>query len=274
MRRITTDVREKIQALCRVLGDFLPLTSRSKSAVTFKSIFAGRRIAGYLEGDIKQKALSKGWEKIIRLHPRLPYLLIRDIVPASINYRYYKRNPLRKEEIDQLMVCLEALDIDMRKELEKLKASLNENIPEITVAPAELIKRLEHHPLSPEIASAPLQLFKDGHFNEAVRKSAERFEARVQLLSNKQEKGRDLMSKAFNVQKPCIQLNNLLTENERNTQEGIQFMAMGMMQAIRNIFSHGDEPSRSPEECYEMLLSINWLFRKLNEAIPFENEEV
>jgi len=26
---------------------------------------------------------------------------------------------------------------------------------------------------------------------------------------------------------------------------------------------HGDENTRSPEECYEMLLYLNWLFRHL-----------
>lgn len=41
------------------------------------------------------------------------------------------------------------------------------------------------------------------------------------------------------------------------------FMAMGMMRAIRNVFSQGDEAQRSPEVCFEMLLFFNWLFRQL-----------
>lgn len=43
-------------------------------------------------------------------------------------------------------------------------------------------------------------------------------------------------------------------------------LTMGMMSAIRNVFSHGDEEQRSPEEAFEMLLFINWLYRLLPES--------
>ena len=52
---------------------------------------------------------------------------------------------------------------------------LDETVPEIQVPPEELVKRLEKHPLVSEIASEPLEQFKNGHFNESVRKAAERF---------------------------------------------------------------------------------------------------
>ena len=71
------------------------------------------------------------------------------------------------------------------------------------------------------------------------------------------------MGKAFSGLKPLLPLNKLTTENEKAFQEGYQLMAMGLMGGIRNIFSHGDENERSPEECYEMLLLINWMFRHL-----------
>lgn len=41
---------------------------------------------------------------------------------------------------------------------------------------------------------------------------------------------------------------------------------MGMMRGIRNIFSHWDEGRRPPEECYGLLLFINWLLRPLPET--------
>lgn len=71
------------------------------------------------------------------------------------------------------------------------------------------------------------------------------------------------MSKVFSLSNPLIPLNNMATENEKGVQEGYMFMTMGLVRGIRNIFSHGDESQRSPEECYEMLLFINWLFRHL-----------
>lgn len=63
--------------------------------------------------------------------------------------------------------------------------------------------------------------------------------------------------KAFSGPTPILPLNSLSTENEKSFQEGYQLLAMGSMGVIRNIFSHGDENTWSPEECFEMLLFLN-----------------
>ena len=149
----------------------------------------------------------------------------------------------------------------MTAELRKIK--LDETVPESRIPPGERVRRLENHPLVADIATAPLELFRNGHFNEAVRKASERFEAAVQHKTGLQEIGKGLMSKVFSITNPLISLNSMVTENEKGIQEGYMFMTMGLMRGIRNIFSHGDENQRSPEECYEILLFINWLFRHL-----------
>jgi len=262
IRRITADKRDLIRELTRLMYDFLPLTIRGKNTTTFTSIFEESRIHGYLDkGSHKKAQLQNGFENLLRYHQNLPYTVIRKVVPAAIAYRRYKRDPLRQDELDSLIKVLGKLDIDMKSELGQI--SLDVSVPEIQVPPEELVKRLENHPLSPEIASEPLQQFKNGHFNEAVRKASERFEFKVQNLSGSTDIGKKLMSRVFNLTSPAIQLNSLTSENEKSIQEGYQYMSMGMMQAIRNIFSHGDEDQRSPEEAFEMLLFINWLFRSL-----------
>jgi uncharacterized protein (TIGR02391 family) len=160
-----------------------------------------------------------------------------------------------------LIDCLGQLGLDMSKELREV--GIDETVPEICVPPQELVKRLEHHPLSSEVASEPLVLFRNGHFNESVRKAAERFEVFVQQKTGATEIGKNLMSKVFSLSNPVIALNSLTSENEKGIQEGYMLMTMGMMRGIRNIFSHGDEGQRPPEECYEMLLFINWLFGQI-----------
>ncbi len=97
------------------------------------------------------------------------------------------------------------------------------------------------------------------------QKAAEKFEVLVKSLSGLKDIGKDLMAKAFKLDSPKIRINDLSTDNEKGAQEGYQFMTMGMMRAIRNVFSQGDENIRTPEECYEMLMFINWLFRNLNQ---------
>jgi len=46
--------------------------------------------------------------------------------------------------------------------------------------------------------------------------------------------------------------------------EGYKLLSMGSMSAIRNIFSHSDEERRTPKECFEMLLFLNWMLRFYN----------
>jgi len=233
-----------IRQLTEILSAFLPLTAHSQNTVTFQTIFAESGIAHYLEGQVKRQALQCAWEKVFRQHQKLPYTLIRKIVPAAVSYRRHKRDPLRQVELESLISTLESLDIGMTRELQKIE--LDETIPDICIPPRELVRRLENHPLATEVATEPLELFRNGHFNEAVRKASERFEAAIQQKTSLQDIGKGLMSKAFSLSNPLIPLNNMATENEKGIQEGYMFMTMGLMRGIRNIFSHGDENQRSP----------------------------
>jgi uncharacterized protein (TIGR02391 family) len=259
--RITADKKAKINELVEIVHSFLPLSSRSKSAITFTTIFKESKVDRYLNMDNKKQALQNGFENVFRYHPKLPKKLFRKIVPAAIEYRRFKRNPLTKEELNTLIKRLDAMGVNMKAELSKIE--IDESLPEIQVPPSELLIRLLNHPLEGELATEPVSLFKNGHFNEAVRKASERFEARIQNLTGFKEIGKSLMGKAFTIQAPAILLNTLSTENEKSFQEGYMHLAMGTMASIRNIFSHGDENTRSPEECFEMLMYLNWLFRHL-----------
>lgn len=262
VRRITTDTKVRIRKLVDLIYNFLPFSTHSTRAPSFIKIFSESHIEKYLErGASKKQKLQIGWENVLRYHKKLPYTLIRKIIPASIEYRRYKRNPLKKEELHELINCLDILGIKMKAELKKI--DLDETMPEVRIPPRELLANLKKHISSLDIEDEVVILFENGHYNEAVRKASELFEVKVQKLSNLEDIGKNLMAKAFKLDNPKIKLNNLSTENEKAIQEGYMFLAMGMMRAIRNIFSHGDEKQRSPEEAYEMLIFINWLFRQL-----------
>ena len=243
-----------------ILYYFLPLSAKSDKAVTFSSIFANSRIEDYLKGpDNKRQALQKGFENLLRYHERLPWTIIRKIVPAAIVYRKYIRDPLKQVEVDNLAQCLLNLGIDMREEFNRLK--IDETLPRITVPPERLLKQLRNHDLDPSISAEPLELFRDGHYNEAVRRACEKFEAKVQKLSSLLDKcGRALMGQVFSTI-THIDTTGIEDCNKQDFIDGYKHLAMGAMAAIRNVFSHGDQERRSPEECYEMLLFLNWMFR-------------
>ncbi len=261
VRKVTAAKKVELSRLANLLYEFLPLTSHSASATTFKTIFSGSSIGHYLDGETnKRKALEKGWRNVYRYHERLPQKLIRKMVPAAIDYRMYKRNPLTQGEINELSEILANLGIDIRGELAAIE--IDETLPRIKIPPQELQERLRNHDLDPQISSEPLQLFCDGHFNEAVRKALEIFEAQVRRQSGSSKFGRDLMATVFG-DGSLINTETVKPENQADFVGGYKFLTMGSMAAIRNVFSHGNEESRSPEECFEMLLFINWLFRYL-----------
>jgi hypothetical protein len=262
VRRITAPVQKHLNDLADILYEFLPLTSPSKNTVTFTSIFAESHVEDYLQGPAnKRQALQKGLTELYRRHERLPTTIIRKVVPAAIEYRRYQRRPLKRSELDALADCLKSLSIDMVKELGSIQ--LDETLPRITVPPEELRQRLRGHDLEPALAAEPLDLFEAGHFNESVRKASEKFEDRVQEMCSLATHGRDLMARAF-ADGALLDVECYEPENRDGFVEGYKFLAMGAMSAIRNVFSHGDEERRSPEECFEMLLFLNWLFRGLH----------
>lgn len=261
VRKVTTAKKLAIQDLVEITKDFLPLSTYRGKGITFQSIFKESKVDKYLQGNSKVKKLQNAWENIYRYKTRLPTMLIRKIIPAAVDYRKNQRNPLKIEEIEGLNDILLKLGLDMSEEL--LGLDIDQNIPEIIVPPAELVSRLENHPLHDEVRGEVLELFRNGHFNESIRKASEKFEVYIQRLSNETEIGKGLMGKVFKLPNPVIQLNSLTTENEKGIQEGFQLMTMGMMRGIRNIFSHGDENQRPPEECFEILMYINWLFKQL-----------
>ena len=262
IRHITADRKDQLNRLASILADFLPLTARDANATTFTQIFRESAVDNYLKGpENKKQALQMGFLGVYKYHKNLPKIIIRKIIPAALEYRRFKRAPLTRIELNELDDCLKRLDLCMRTEINQIE--INEQLPRITVPPKQLIERLRGHDLVESLSSEPLTLFENGHFNEAVRKATERFEDWVQKHSNNNSSGKDLMAKAFSTNN-LINLSGIEIENQSGFSEGYKFLTMGMMAAIRNIFSHGNEQSRSPEECFEMFLFVNWLFRYLN----------
>ena len=260
LRNITAADRERLSRLADILYNFLPMNTYMGAGSNFRKIFEESRIDSYLKQGNKKEVLKQGLTKLIRYHSRLPYKIMRRIVEEAIDYRIYKRNPLTREELDDLADCLYELKIDMRKEFKEVK--LDKRLPEIVVPPQLLKRMLEKYSLVPKISSDPLALFMDGHFNEAVRKATERFEDVVREKSGLSLIGQDLMTNAFSTS-DLLAIDRLKPKNENNFTNGYKFLAMGLMRAIRNVFSHGDEEKRTPEECFEMLLFLNWMFRVL-----------
>ena len=112
----------------------------------------------------------------------------------------------------------------------------------------------------------------------AVRDALVTFENIVREKSGLSDlMGPDLMAKAFSfkydnntnavTQKPRISINSLSNVTERNEQEGIRFLAMGLMQGIRNIYMH----TKGTEKLYYCLQIITTADLLLKQVLGWES---
>jgi uncharacterized protein (TIGR02391 family) len=100
-----------------------------------------------------------------------------------------------------------------------------------------------------EELAATKKLIGKGEPTTAAREAVVAMESFVRKKSGAKDlAGRELMSKAFGFEfdkntkqlkrAPLIALNSLATESERNEQEGMMLVSMGLMTGARNILAH------------------------------------
>lgn len=122
--------------------------------------------------------------------------------------------------------------------------------------------------LHPSIQEAASRLFESGHYGHAVLEACKAINVRVKRMSSLQADGQALMSKAFSVDRPVLRLNPRTNESERDVQQGLMYMLMGLMTGIRNPLAHELDLVFDPYEAYEHLAFTSLLMRRLDEVVP------
>ena len=123
------------------------------------------------------------------------------------------------------------------------------------------------------------ELFRSGHYRQAVREAAERFIARVKeraLGAGAAEvarlDGSRLIARVFagsgEVQPPILILDQRNDRLGRDNHEGYRALALGLTRALRNIYTHEvTEDQLDPNEALEWLAFISAMHRRLDRAI-------
>ena len=115
--------------------------------------------------------------------------------------------------------------------------------------------------------AAPLELFVDGHYDEALRKAAQRFINRVQELTNREDlNGVALMNQTFSEDTPLLAFNERSTLVERDEHNGFRFLAVGLTQAVRNVLSHADQYGLDRVSALEWLMFVSAMHRRLDDS--------
>ena len=109
---------------------------------------------------------------------------------------------------------------------------------------------------------------------DAAKNILAAYEEFIKNISGIDDHGASLMGNAFRfiykdttiIRKPVIQVSQLRTENGRNLQEGLRFLSMGAMEAMRNRVMHSASKNNplSIRETLQIFSTISFLWEKID----------
>lgn len=128
--------------------------------------------------------------------------------------------------------------------------------------------------LHPVIREASTKLFQDGHLSGAIEAALKAVNKHLRRKTGRTaDGGVPMMHKIFNPtefkgNKDCLRLNALMTQSDKDEQEGYRFLYAGAQQGIRNPFDHDGRSVRSRAEAFEYLAFASHLARVADRAEP------
>ena len=257
--RLSARQIQDLRTLAEQIGKIIPATSPRKGAFCFQTIAKNLGLTRYwsTRPETKKESIFQFISKVYQNHPRTIYRLFRENFARGIERRQKSGDPVLLAEMEALDSTLRSLDINLSKEIKEL--DLPKDRPRIVPPPFTFQKMVDDLALHPFLLPGCSRLFKDGHINEAVRKSLEKFELYVQKKASMTNIGTDLMAHAFNEMNPKIRIADVAEKRGRGLQEGFKFIAMGSMAFWRNFCSHGDEEQMDHQDAIAILATISHL---------------
>ena len=209
-----------------------------------------------------------------------PFATIRaiNIAGRSIHSRLMERIEIRAVRTDSAyprlgtsvfdLLLFEYSGIDVSKELIKNANPWDPKIGADDTPEAISIDLLYDRLVTSEpLRKASRQLFRDRHFARAVEQA---FVCVNNAVKDRTElrgvDNRELMQKAFSVNKPLLRLNEGKTDSDWNEQLGYMELYAGSMSGIRNPRAHEQSLIDKPAAAIEMLAFANHLMNKLDQA--------
>ena len=124
-------------------------------------------------------------------------------------------------------------------------------------------RALEGLLLHPQIADASVDLFKGGHYANAIEDSCKVLDMLVKMKSKREDRsGTELMQLAFSPKSPLLKFNEQQNDSERSEQLGMMNLYSGVMLAFRNPRAHG-LLNDDPIVALEIIGFVNFLAKTL-----------
>jgi uncharacterized protein (TIGR02391 family) len=131
--------------------------------------------------------------------------------------------------------------------------------------PGRLLRAYEGLELHHEIARAASDLYRDGHYANAVEAAVKALNGLVRLRSGSEFDGTTLMERVFSPNNPVLKFNSLASQSDKDEQKGFMQMFSGGVSGLRNPRAHGfihDDPERA----LEFIAFVSLLAKLLDET--------
>lgn len=185
---------------------------------------------------------------------------VTHIDPRSFNTLY--KTPLHeihahiKESVDRSLAVLEAIREHFIETLEDAGK----------IGSLKPIKAYDGLDLHPVIVKSCSQLFKDGHYADAVENAMKALNSLVRLNSGVEDRdGEKLMQYAFGGKSPVLKVNKLADQSDQDEQRGFMYLFSGAVAGLRNPRAHKIIKD-DPEMALEFIAFISLLAKFADKA--------
>ena len=130
--------------------------------------------------------------------------------------------------------------------------------------PLQLFDSLHFHP---SVIKVSRHRFATGEYADAIFASFELVETTVKRISDIDKAGRDLMAEAFNEKGPRIAFNSMSSRSDKDEQEGLKLVFMGVAQGIRNPKAHEEILQNDVGKTLEYIGLASLLLKRIDEGL-------
>lgn len=231
-----------------------------------------RRIADLRSLEI-QTVKDRGDPRIGVLSNQLDALLVSVFGVGTVEYDRYKYAVTRLDRAPHIMGeelplsevregLQEGIDASIAS-LVSIRAGFLEELGDLgDTSPGRALKAYAGLELHPAIERAAGNLYRDGHYANAVEDAVKALNAIVRLNSGVDDKdGTNLMEHVFSPKNPILRLNSLTDSSDNDEQRGFMMMFSGVVAGLRNPRAHKiikDDPEMALEfiACVSLLAKI------------------
>lgn len=235
-----------------------------------------RRIAD-LERFAVDSVNDRSDPRIDALEKELDALLVSIFGAGTVEYNRYKWsvtqldtasvNMMYKTPINEVREGLRSGIATSKAHLEAIRKGFIEELQDAgRTSTGKTLKAYEGLELHPAIERAAGQLFRDGHYANAVEDAVKALNALVRLNSGVGDKdGSPLMETVFSPKGPVLKFNNLADQSDLDEQRGFMMMFSGAVAGLRNPRAHKIIKD-DPEMALEFIAFVSLLAKLADKA--------